>query len=124
MSSQRRCPACSRRLTGNRKTCGGECARDHDRQRAHELADEAREILDVTPSGYAITAQRPGTCPLCGGFFTPGRSEIVALAVPTFCIVPELDAAGRPPTRRRRRTWCHEECLDRQTANADRGGER
>jgi hypothetical protein len=101
----------------NRRHCDAGCSKEHGRQRARELADDARETLDLTTYGYATTARHAGTCPLCSKLIAAGRSQIIALAVPTFPIVAELDRDGEPK-RRRRRKWCHESCVDRLEANA------
>lgn len=120
MSSQRRCGGCGRRLTGRQRYCDAGCARDHGRRRAAELADEARADLDLTTSGYPRLAEHPGTCPLCGRFIRAGRSRIVALTEPTFPIVPLLDENG-DPKRRRRRAWCHADCVARLERTAAKG---
>lgn len=112
--SQRRCPSCGRGTASKRRYCDSSCAREHVRRRAHELADEARETLDPTTSGYPLTAEHPGTCPLCAGYIAAGRSRIVALATPTFPVVALFDRDGSPK-RRIRRTWTHLSCLDRLT---------
>jgi hypothetical protein len=112
MSAQRRCHGCGRLATRRAKYCDTGCARDHARRRAVALADEARADLDLTTSGYELTAEHPGTCPLCSRYIAAGRSRIVALATPTFPCVPVFDDDGNPGPRRRRR-WVHADCLDR-----------
>lgn len=107
MSSQRRCLGCGRRVKGRGRYCDGGCARDHARKRAVELAEEVRATFDPTTIGLPLVAQHSGTCPVCGGFIRAGRSRIVALATPTYSLVPELDRDGHPK-RRRLRTWVHE----------------
>lgn len=113
MRSSRRCLGCGRQTPGRARYCDTGCARDHARRRAVEQADEARADLDLTTAGYELTAEYPGTCPLCGRFIVAGRSRIVALATPTFMCVPDLDRDGNPPKRRHRRPWVHVDCLDR-----------
>jgi hypothetical protein len=114
MRTPRRCAGCGRQAPSRARYCDTACAREHARRRAVELADEARADLDLTTSGLELTAQHPGVCPLCGRFIAAGRSRIVALANPTYPIVPLLDRDGQPRPRRRR-PWVHAACLDALT---------
>lgn len=117
----RRCPVCARQLTGKRRACDASCAKDYNLVRAREQAAEARQSLDLTTSGYGLLAEKAGKCPLCLKNVRPGKSRIIGLCTPTFPILPELDHDGQPVTRQRKRTWCHEDCVDRLEAEREKG---